>query len=335
MPSKERKKQESYPRVRKIGGSPDRQECFQDYYRSDVKLSQQRSAASSKSSYNKDIDKSREAAAVRSKRCYDKDIDKSREATAVRSKKSYDNDNNKSREATTATRGLKVCMIRMSRLADDLRITGMEIQLYFVYLTCMSSMFTCHLFYRYALRSPNDTTLNMYVTNVNKSLIMDKETNECLVAKFNNAYHTLAAEMAPKLKVTTACRLVSKKLVCENIVLQRKAVSEFLSTIRGINKKNIGINTFDDGQHTTASEPYFFDTAYEALPAIYTTVVDRDKRCITSIKKPYVSENEAKLNSPIIVYSSGICLLDGAEDIHPKTWKCHSICKTLSEAEKL
>jgi len=83
MPSKERKKQErdrTYSRILKIGGSADRQEYFQDYYHSDVKLSQQRSAASSKSSYNKDIEKSREAAAVRSKRCYDKDIAKSREA---------------------------------------------------------------------------------------------------------------------------------------------------------------------------------------------------------------------------------------------------------------
>ena len=74
--------------------------------------------------------------------------------------------------------------------------------------------------------------------------------------------------------------------------------------------------------------------AYRTLPAIYTTVVDREKRCITSIKKPYVSD-EAQLNSPIVVHSSGICLLDGAEDIYPRTWKCHSMCKTLSEAEKL
>jgi len=67
----------------------------------------------------------------------------------------------------------------------------------------------------------------MYVTNVNKSLIKDKKINEHLVAKFDNAYHTLAAKMSPKLKATTACRLVSKKLVHDNIVSRRKAVSEF------------------------------------------------------------------------------------------------------------
>jgi len=65
-----------------------------------------------------------------------------------------------------------------------------------------------------------------------------------------------------QLKATSACCLVSKKLVHDSIVLRRKAVSEFLSTIRGINKKNIDIITFDNGQHSTASEPYFFDMAY-------------------------------------------------------------------------
>jgi len=82
-------------------------------------------------------------------------------------------------------------------------------------------------FYRYALRSPNDAMVHMYVTNVNKSLIKDKKINEHLVAKFDNAYHTLAAKMSPKLKATTACRLVSKKLVHDNIVHEGRQFLNF------------------------------------------------------------------------------------------------------------
>ena len=53
--------------------------------------------------------------------------------------------------------------------------------------------------------------------------------------------------------------------------------------------------------------------------AVNTTVVDREKMCILSMKKPIVSRDEACLHCAIAVHPSGICLLDGAEDIHPKT----------------
>jgi len=68
--------------------------------------------------------------------------------------------------------------------------------------------------------------------------------------------------------------------------------------------------------------------------AINTTVVDHEKRCILSVKKPIVLEDEARIDCPIVVHPSGNCLLDG-EDIHPKTWKCTTLCKTPNDADKI
>ena len=71
MSSKERKKwkkDKTYLRIRKADGSTNRKKYFHEYYHSDLKLGQERSAASSKPSYHKDVEKNREAAAIKSKK---------------------------------------------------------------------------------------------------------------------------------------------------------------------------------------------------------------------------------------------------------------------------
>jgi len=73
---------------------------------------------------------------------------------------------------------------------------------------------------------------------------------------------------------TTACRLAAKKLVRDSIALRKNSVAQFLSTIRGINRQVIDINTFEDGTHTSSSEPFFYDTAYKVSAAVNKTVVD-------------------------------------------------------------
>ena len=178
----------------------------------------------------------------------------------------------------------------------------------------------CYVFHRYALRAPNDATVHTYVTTINKSLMEDKSIKESLTSRFNDVYNTLAAKMSPKIQSMTACRLVAKKLVRDSLTLRKKAVAQFLSTVRAINRQVIDINTFDNGQHTAASEPFFFDTAYKTLVALNTTVVDRKKKCVLSIKKPIVSQDETHLDVAIAVHSSGFCLLDTFTD---KLFKVH------------
>jgi len=57
---------------------------------------------------------------------------------------------------------------------------------------------------------------------------------ESLAARLTSVYNMLAAEMSPKVKSVTTCRLVAKKLIRDNISLRRRAVAEFFSNVRGI-----------------------------------------------------------------------------------------------------
>ena len=63
--------------------------------------------------------------------------------------------------------------------------------------------------------------LCFYVAQVNDCLFKEKSVNESLAAKFNHVYNKLATKMSLKVKSLTACRLVAKKLIRDNITLKK------------------------------------------------------------------------------------------------------------------
>ena len=60
----------------------------------------------------------------------------------------------------------------------------------------------------------------------------------------------------------SACRIVAKKVMRDNLALRRKLAGELLKTIRNIERQTFSEEAFEEGSHTISSEPYFHETSY-------------------------------------------------------------------------
>ena len=77
-----------------------------------------------------------------------------------------------------------------------------------------------------------------------------------------------------------SCRLASSKIVNEVLTLRTKQVREFLRSIRTINSLQID---FEKKLHTSSSEPYFYDTAYQMVNRSNVVLpIDEQGCCVTN-----------------------------------------------------
>ena len=92
--------------------------------------------------------------------------------------------------------------------------------------------------------------------------------------------------------------------------------------------------------HSSASEPYYYETAYKFSTPEEVTIVDHDNRClVTRSKSP--DPQECPLYSTVIpVDERGRCVLAAKEvgtcrtsDDRPKSWRCSELCKQLTDEE--
>ena len=84
-----------------------------------------------------------------------------------------------------------------------------------------------------------------------------------IMDKFMLNFEQISKDMGNDEKWKAACRIVSKKLVRDNLALRRKSVGEFLNAIRMIAQQSFGVDTFEEGSHSVSSEPYFRETSYK------------------------------------------------------------------------
>ena len=75
----------------------------------------------------------------------------------------------------------------------------------------------------------------------------------------------------PRSMVKTVCLIAAKRLCNKALQLHIKDVWTLLKTTKAVqNLKIKGRDDFGEGYHTTASEPYYYDSAYHLVkrPAI-------------------------------------------------------------------
>ena len=84
---------------------------------------------------------------------------------------------------------------------------------------------------------------------------------------FSEKFENLAKEMPMSNRWRSACCIVAKKVVRDNLALRRKFVGELLRIVRLIGQQTFSEEAFEEGLHTVSSEPYFRDTSYKC-PAL-------------------------------------------------------------------
>ena len=134
--------------------------------------------------------------------------------------------------------------------------------------------------------------------------------------------------------------MVCRKLMHEVLSVRKSTVGLLLHSLRKIS--GIKLDNDDDLEiqlHSSASEPYYYETAYKFSVPEEVTIVDRVNKCLmTQLKSP--KANECPLYTTVIpVDETGRCVLaeeigiSKTSDDRPKSWRCSEFCKQLTNEE--
>ena len=151
---------------------------------------------------------------------------------------------------------------------------------------------------------------------------------------FSGKFGNLVKEMPICNRWRSACLIVAKRVVRDNLVLRRKLVKELLKTIRNIDQQAFSEEAFEEGSHTISSEPYFCKTSYKCPALKEVTVIDRKSKClVTELRLP--DKKKYSLDKiPIAVDSEGRCYLNVDDEKPSITWKCNCTCRTFDTTDR-
>ena len=116
--------------------------------------------------------------------------------------------------------------------------------------------------------------------------------------------------------IKTVGLIAAKKLCNKALQLRKEHAGTLLKTTRAVQKLNIkGRDDFGEGCHTTASEPYYYDSAYHLVKRPSAIPVNKDGTCVVA-KEISNSENTNYKGEPAT-----------------KGLECHSECKVITDTE--
>ena len=105
----------------------------------------------------------------------------------------------------------------------------------------------------------------MHVKKIQHQLLANAGAKLELVEAFKKQSKT-AAKQLPKSMVKTVCVIAAKRLCNKALQLRKERVGTLLKTTRAAqNLKIKDRDDFGEGCHTTASEPYYYDSAYHLV----------------------------------------------------------------------
>ena len=206
----------------------------------------------------------------------------------------------------------------------------------YVMLCACSLNYLCALS-RYSLKPPNNSEVENYDDKVFDEIFNKDIDRNMTMENFSEKFGNLVKVMPISNRWRSACRIVAKKAVRDNLALRRKLVGELLKTIRNIDQQTFSEKVFEEGSHTISSEPYFRETSYKCPALKEVTVIDRKSKClVTELRLP--DKNEYSLDEiPIAVDSEGRSYLNVDDEKPSKTWKCklcNCTCRTFDTTDR-
>ena len=126
------------------------------------------------------------------------------------------------------------------------------------------------------------------------------------------------SKQLPRSMIKTVCLIAAKRLCNKALQLCKEHVGTLLKTTRAVqNLKIKGRDDFGEGCHTTASEPYYYDSAYHLVKRPSAISIKENGMCVVT-NEISNSENDSTKTK-------------GEQP--PKQWNCHSECKMITDTE--
>ena len=164
---------------------------------------------------------------------------------------------------------------------------------------------------RYDLAGPKLYIQHHYVTEVCKNVLGSKKVVSLLEKAFTEKHESVASEMTRATCKRAIASIAAKRLVNRVLRLRKLYAGSLLRSIRSITKLVITEKgDMGEGLHCAHGEPFFYESAYHYVDRPDSMSIDACGRYRPECE---VSEQEG--------------------DSTPRTWKCSSKCKPLTDKE--
>ena len=164
---------------------------------------------------------------------------------------------------------------------------------------------------RYDLAGPKLFIQHHYITEVCKNVLGSKKVLSLLEKAFTEKHESAASEMTRATCKRAIASIAAKRLVNRVLRLRKLYAGSLLKSIRSITKIEITEKgDIGEGLHCAHSESFFYESAYQYVDRPDSMSVDECGRYRPECE---VSEQEG--------------------DSIPRTWKCNSKCKPLTDKE--
>ena len=164
---------------------------------------------------------------------------------------------------------------------------------------------------RFDLAEPKLYIQHQYVTEVCRSVLCNKIVISLLEKAFTEKHESVASEMTRATCKRAIASIAAKRLVNRVLRLRKHYAGSLLRSIRSITKIVIAEKgDIGEGLHCAHSEPFFYESAYQYVDRPDSMSIDECGRYRPECE---VSEQEG--------------------DSIPRTWKCSSKCKPLTDKE--
>ena len=168
---------------------------------------------------------------------------------------------------------------------------------------------------RYALAEPKGSVIEVHVKKLQNQLLGTAGAKLELARAFKKQSKS-GAKRLPRSMVKTVCLIAAKRLCNKALQLRKEHVGTLLKTTRAVQSLKIkGRDGFGEGCHTTASEPYYYDSAYHPVKRPSAIPIRENGTCVVANEISNSENDSTKGEQP------------------PKQWNCHSECKVITDTE--
>ena len=165
---------------------------------------------------------------------------------------------------------------------------------------------------RYVLLQPKPAEKEMYLRELQAHLFHDIEARSKLTKTFKKL-HKSVAKRIPRVLGRTVCRLAARRLLNKAMQVRKELAGLLLKSSRSI--KSLQITQREDfgiGCHTMASEPFFYDSAYQHVKRDIPIPINEDGQCVVA--------------EELHTDGKGACA-------QRKKWECSCQCKPITDTE--
>ena len=184
---------------------------------------------------------------------------------------------------------------------------------------------------KYRLAQPTLLVIDQYVNTVKANLRANAEAMSQLEESFKARHCGVAEQPSRDDLEMTVGRLAAQRIVSKALQVRKEHAGLLLGSLKSI--KSIKLNEesdFGKSCHTTSTEPFFYEAAYQPVVVRDTPIpINERGECVVAEEIPC----EPSENVPSVDSDSAQTPKSDSVPKLCKKWQCHKECRPLSVSE--